>query len=125
MAELKKEVNSQLDLTSYEITGTLIKSDIEHFVKDFYQHQPTQLVLLDASGCILRELSAKDLEDISKLILEIKAGRETGKTAFVISKTDLGMGVLFENLAKMERLPYNYRSFTSRDEALNWLGINT
>ena len=123
MAEVNKEIYSQLSLTTYTITGSLNKSDIEAVVKDFYAHEPTQFVLWDVTGCSQLELSAIDLENISKFILNTKIDRPKGKTAFVINENDLGMGILFENLARMEHLPYEYRSFNSQDEAMYWLGL--
>lgn len=123
MAEINKDVNSDSNLTTYSVTGSLHKNEVEDIVKDFYSQEPSQFVLWDVTSCSQIDLSAADLEQISKLISETRINRPKGKTAFVINENDLSLGILFENFAKMKNLPYEYRSFNSPDEALAWFGL--
>ena len=123
VAEITKNTDSELSLTTYTISGVLNKNDIENIVKDFYAHQPTKLVLWDVTGCSQINISAVELDDISKLILKTKTDRPEGKTAFVINEDNMSLGILFENFSKMGHLPYEYRSFHTLGAALNWLRI--
>lgn len=120
MAEVNIKRDPQKDLTSIIVTGQLTADDIASAINHFYEN-PTRLVLWEAENCQLDELSATDLEKASKLISKVKKDRPEGKTAFVIEKENFGLAVLFEGFTRMENLPYEYRSFTSHDEAISWL----
>ncbi|MEJ2141276.1 MAG: hypothetical protein P8Y24_02780 [Gammaproteobacteria bacterium] len=120
MADVRTEIDTNRSLTTITARGQLTADDILKAINDFYK-KPTRLVLWDVNGCTLDDLSAIDLENASKAIARTKNGRPEGKTAFVIEKDNFGLGVLFEGFAKIENLPYEYRSFTSREEAMHWL----
>jgi hypothetical protein len=123
MAEFLKDVDTQLELTTYTLNGVLDKETIENIIRDFYSQTPTQLVLWDVTGCPRLDVTASELGNISKLILKTRVNRPTGKTAFVINENDVGVGLLFENLARMENLPYEYRTFDNMPAARKWLGL--
>lgn len=120
MANIQTEVDKQNNLTTINVTGMLTADDIYNAISNFYKN-PTRLVLWDANDCQLNDLSPVDLEKATKLISRVKAEQPEGKTAFVIQKDNFGLGVLFEGFTKIEHLPREYRSFTSREEALRWL----
>ena len=120
MADVRTEIDTSSSLTTITARGQLTADDILKAIDDFYR-SPTRLVLWDVNGCSLDNLTAIDLENASKAIAKTKIGRPEGKTAFVIEKDNFGLGVLFEGFAKMENLPYEYRSFISKEEALRWL----
>lgn len=120
MADIQIGTDEQKDLTTFTVKGTLTADNILKAINDFYKN-PTRLVLWHANDTVLNEISPADLENATRLISEVKTGRPEGKTAFVIGKDDFSLGVLFEGFSKIEHLPYEYRSFTSEDEAMHWL----
>ena len=120
MADVDIRTDTQKDLTTISVKGTLIADDLVNAINNFYTN-PTRLVLWNANDCILGELSAIDLQNASRQIAKVKNGRPVGKTAFVIEQDNFGLGVLFEGFTKIEHLPYEYRTFTSEEEALRWL----
>lgn len=120
MAKIYTDIDAQKNLTTITVTGLLTIDDITSAISNFYSN-PTRLVLWDTNDAQLNELSAVDLEKATKMISRLKNHSSEGKTAFVIERDNFGLGVLFEGLTKIENLPRQYRSFTSREEAIRWL----
>lgn len=120
MADFRTEIDKQKDLTTITVTGLLTIDDITGAIIDYYNN-PTRLVLWDSNKSQLNDLSAVDLEKATKMIAQLKTDNSKGKTAFVLGNDNFGLGVLFEGLTKIENLPREYRSFTSREEAERWL----
>ena len=71
MAEITKDVNRDLSLTTFVVSGSLHKNEIEDVIKEFYSDHPSQFVMWDVSCCSQIDLSPADLEHISKFISEI------------------------------------------------------
>jgi hypothetical protein len=120
MADFRTLVDKQKDLTTITVTGLLTIDDISNAISDYYNN-PTRFVLWDSNDSQLNELSAVDLEKATKMISHLKTDNSAGKTAFILGNDNFGLGVLFEGLTKIENLPREYRSFTSREEAIRWL----
>lgn len=123
MAQIETRINDQQDLITFTVTGCLGVKDILDTIQISYADTPKKLILWDVSNITSFTLTPTELEDITNLISTFKVERLEGKTAFVIGAENFGFGILYENLARMKKLPYEYRSFENTSTARKWLGV--
>jgi|GEM_PF-714528 len=116
------------DLTVATATGKMTADDHREWIKKYYDGAAvTSLILWDVRGADFSAISNQDILDHVKETKQLIANaRRAGKTAVVIDKDMLGLGLsrMRENYFEMEELPVAMQTFTNMDEAMEWLGVS-
>lgn len=124
MAQIDVSIDREKDLTVFTVTGALTADEIIECALEYYEKQPTKLVLWDASFGSVHNITSGEFRRIARAMKRLTSMRAGGKTAFVGEyDVDFGMGRMYETYSEIEQLPVVYRTFRSRDEAERWLGI--
>ena len=120
--ETKKDFDRKL--TTNTAAGRLTQEDFLNWVADYYSGAVTEFILWDFSKADLSGITNEEFRNILKEVKKISHKRKGGKTAFV-SKNDLGFGLgrMFEILAGIEDIQFEYMNFRSVSEARKWLGV--
>jgi hypothetical protein len=115
------------DLTIARATGEMTADDHREWVKSYYEGgRVTSRILWDVREADFAEISPEDILDHVQLTKPLIAdARQGGKTAVVIDKDMLGLGLsrMRETYFEMEDVPVAMRTFTNMDDALEWLGV--
>ena len=122
MADVKIIVEAENDLTVFTVEGELTANEIISYSSEFYDKEPTKLVLWNALKGSFKNISNKDFQRIAKQMKVYTSKRKGGKTAFVgVFDLDYGLRRMYEALAEIEQLPITYRTFRTVEEARQWL----
>ncbi|MGC3980364.1 MAG: hypothetical protein QM808_03805 [Steroidobacteraceae bacterium] len=91
-------------------------------IEDFYAGTVTKLVLWDISAATMTALDADDMSRISAAVARHAKLRAGGKSA-VVAATDLTFGFsrMYQAYREMNHVTLPYKSFRTRDEAIQWL----
>lgn len=124
MATIEIMIDTDKDLTVFEVRGDLTAEEIMRYSSEYYQTRPTKLVLWDCSSGSVKNITSKEFRQIAEKMKKIAEKRVGGKTAFVGDVTaDFGMGRMYEAFAEIEGLPVEYRTFKNLEDARKWLGV--
>ena len=122
---IKATQNKDKNLTIHVATGQVTEEDVITTVKSFYAGKTTELILWDLSQADMVTITPAVIQQIIKITAKTSANRRRGKTAAAApSDLKFGLGRMAESYAELEALPFNYRVFRSRQEALQWLMPN-
>jgi len=128
MGSIETKYDLSRDLTIATATGKMTADDHREWIKYYYDGGTiTSLILWDVREAEFSEILNQDILDHVKetkqLIADVRKG---GKTAVVINKDMLGLGLsrMRENYFELEELPVAMRTFTNIDEAKEWLGVS-
>lgn len=128
MGNIDTQIDPAKDLTIATATGKMTADDHREWIKKYYEGAViTSLILWDVRGADFSEISNQDILDHVKETKQLIAdARKGGKTAVVIDKDMLGLGLsrMRENYFEMEEVPVAMRTFTNMDEAMEWLGVS-
>ena len=110
------------NLTTHVVMGSVSEKEMHGVLEDFYDGQPTALVLWDMSQAELAHVTAEMLQKFVRRAAKLGVHRRGGRTA-VIAPEDLqfGLGRMSETFAEIESTPYSYCVFRSRQDAMHWL----
>jgi hypothetical protein len=110
------------NLTTHVVIGSVSEKEMHGVLEDFYDRQPTALVLWDMSQAELAHVTAEMLAKFVCRAAELGVRRRGGRTA-VVAPDDLqyGLGRMSETLAEIESAPFSFRVFRSRQDAMQWL----
>lgn len=109
------------DVLIFKAEGSLTYSDVTEAIKE---HSPKAIHniiwhLTDATADDLTDDLVMGLPELAKQHL---TNRKGGKTAFICSSDVLlGMSRLYSIVSELTEAPYTYNTFSSVDEALEWL----
>ena len=110
--------------TLTEHVATDVVTDAEMFACQaaFYETGPTRLELWDMSGADLTKITIAGLQRFVAREASLGTLRRGGRSA-VITKTNLqyGLGRMAEILGEFESLPFDFRIFRKRADAVAWL----
>ena len=122
MPEIEKCIDRSRSITFYDASGVVSARDIIASNREFYENDPTDLLLWDFTGADLSGLSAEDLQGIVAVARRLAHLRPNGKTAIVApSSLEFGMSRMYETFTQIWKHPVPHRVFRSREEALEWL----
>lgn len=128
MGNIVTKYNLSKDLTIATATGKMTADDHRKWIKQYYEDDKvTSLILWDVREADFSEISNQDILDHVKETKQLIAdARKGGKTAVVIDKDMLGLGLsrMRESYFEMEEVPVAMRTFTNIDEAKEWLGVS-
>ena len=106
MAEIKKEVIADREITVYRVTGKIDVDQIIFELDRFYEEKFTNNMIWDLSFANGKDLSSNDLQIIVSHAKEFGYLRKNGKTAFVISSSlGYGLGRMYDSLAQVADHP--------------------
>ncbi len=72
----------------------------------------------------MSKITSDEFRKITKEVKNRSNKRAGGKTAFVSTKDiGFGLGRMFEILAEIEGIQFEYKNFKSITEAKEWLGV--
>ena len=110
------------DLTTHVVTGFVSEEEMHGALEDFYEGQPTALVLWDMSQAEVAHVTPEMLQKFVHRAAELGVSRRGGRTA-VIASGDLqfGLGRMSETFAEIESTPFSFCVFRSRQDAMRWL----
>jgi len=127
MGTIETTYDLSKDLTIAKATGRMTAEDHRQWIRDYYDGAAvTSLILWDVREADFSEISNQDILDHVKETKRLIAdARNGGKTAVVIDKDMLGLGLsrMRETYFEMEDVPVAMQTFTNIDEALEWLGV--
>lgn len=122
MAQIRKKMAEDKDLTIMEVVGKVTSREIIDALKDFYESGITPNLLWDLSKSDLSELTIDQLREIISAAKEFAHLRAGGKTAlFTTLPMGFGIARTYEILADANQAPVLNRVFRSLDEAMTWL----
>jgi len=109
------------NLTIHVVTGPVSEPQMYRTLEDFYDREPTALVLWDMSQAELSQVTPGMLQKFVRRAAEIGVRRQGGRTA-VVAPEDLEFGLarMSETFADLESMPFSFSAFRSRQEALPW-----
>ena len=130
MENLETTYDQSKDLTTVKVSGKVTEDDFWRWVGDFYAGTVTSRVLWDLVQADLSDM-VPDItdDDIREHVRQVNDAaakvRKGGKTAFVVSDNinALRLSIRLESLANASGSPFARKTFTRRDEALEWLGV--
>lgn len=128
MGTIKTKIDHAKDLTIATATGKMTADDHRKWIQSYYDGAAvTSLILWDVRDADFSAITRQDIVDhVSETEKRIADAREGGKTAVVIDKDMLGLGLsrMRESYFEMAELPVAMQTFTNMDEALQWLGVS-
>jgi hypothetical protein len=121
---LQTAVDREADLTEFTVTGTIPPEVLLQAVRDFYDGEPTHLVLWDLREADLSALESEHVRLVVEATEPAAATRPGGLTALVFSQdAGYGLGRMFEILQGLRDPSVRRRSFRDLAEARRWLGL--
>jgi hypothetical protein len=128
MGNIETKYDLAKDLTIATAIGKMTADDHHKWIQKYYDDATvTSLILWDVREADFSAISNQDILDHVKETKQLIAdARKGGKTAVVIDKDMLGLGLsrMRENYFELEEVPVAMRTFTNLDEAKEWLGVS-
>jgi hypothetical protein len=124
MAEIRKEIEKQYDVTIMAASGKITAGQIIDVLIDYYEGEFTSNLIWDYTDADLTDIANADLQRISSASRRYTHLRKKGKTAIVVTEPlGFGLGRMYEIINEMEENPVRYNIFKTRQEALEWMRI--
>ncbi len=122
MAQIKKKIVKEKDLTIIEVTGKITSNEIIEAIIDFYKSDFTLKLLWDLSKSDMSGITGDHLREILSVAKSYAHLREGGKTA-LFTTLPLGYGIarMYEILSDVNQHPIQNSVFRSLDKAMAWL----
>lgn len=115
-------IETKDDCTIFKVTGEVTANDILIQAAEYIAGEQTDTTMWDftqAARVIVTTVEMKGIADSLKQGSKVDKVR---KVALVGSKTiNIGLGKLFAAFAQMAGLPYTYKVFRQKDNAMAWL----
>jgi hypothetical protein len=127
MGTIETTYHLSQDLTIAKATGEMTADDHRQWITRYYESKTvTSRILWDVREADFSQISRQDILDHVKSTTQLIAEyRKGGKTAVVLDRDMLGLGLsrMRETYFEMEDVPVAMQTFTSMEEALEWLGV--
>ena len=122
MGNIQKRVEAQNALTIYTVTGKISGDEVQDVIREFYEGHTTQKVLWDMTQCDVSAITTEDVKKIANLQRKQANLRRGGKTALAApEEVSFGLSRMYELLTELRKLPFETRTFRTREEANEWL----
>ena len=110
------------ELTRLVVSGHVLEEDMHEALEEFYNDQPTKLLLWDMSLAQLWHITPGMVLDFVRKAVKLGAKRAGGRTA-VLAPDDLlfDLGMMSQAFHSQESKHVVLRIFRSEEEALSWL----
>ena len=114
------------DLTEHIVTDTVTDDEFFACETEFYKTGPTKLQLWDMSASDLKHITSRRMRQFISRTAHLGQQRQGGRTAVIVqSKLQYGLGRMAEIFSEFESLPFEFRVFQNRSDALAWLKADT
>jgi hypothetical protein len=114
--------HSSSDITEHIATGVITDDDMFARQKDFLENNLTKSELWDMSGSKLSKVTIEGMRQFMNRAAQLGEPRRGGKTAVVVHSTlQYGLGRIAEVFSEFIQLPFEFRIFKLRDDAIAWL----
>jgi hypothetical protein len=119
---ISTKINSELDLTVFEATGTVPFNEQMKVLKVFYEGSPTSNVIWDFTQVDEIKITSEELQKIVRYTKEHSALRQGGHTALVVNtKLKYGLARMASIYAEVEETPWDMQVFEDMDTAMAWI----
>lgn len=110
------------ELTEYIVTGDVTDKEMFACQKEFYEAGPTRLELWDMSDSDLSQITTTGMNKFIRRASRLGKSRYNGRTAVIApSVLQYGLGRMAEAFGEFESLPFAFRVFRKREDAVRWL----
>lgn len=125
MARIRSHTFSEMNFTMHRVQGLLRGDDLRETARAFYAHNVTLNVLWDFTGADLTCLPSDELRQIVSEVKDYTHSRSGGRTAFVVAAdVNFGLGRMVEMVSESMKMPFEFRSFKSLNQAAGWLDVD-
>ena len=122
MAEIRKNVEEENDLTIMVVHGEVTADMIIAALVDFYQGAFTSKLIWDYTDADLTQVKNDELRQISSVAVNHAHLRREGRTAIVVPETlGFGLGRMYEIISENDENPINYNVFKDINMARKWM----
>ena len=110
------------DLTTHVVTGPVCEEEMYKALEEFYAREPTRFLLWDMSQAAVADVTSSVLEAFVQRSATLGTQCEDGRVAvFAPQDVQFGLGRMSEAFAEQKSVPFGFRVFRSRRNALEWL----
>jgi hypothetical protein len=119
---IKTVRNSPNGITEHIATGLITDDEMFTSQKEFLENSPTKLELWDMSESDLSTITIAGMRQFMSFAAQLSKARQGGKTAVVVQSTlQFGLGRIAETFSEFISLPFEFRLFKERTDAIAWL----
>jgi len=125
---IKTKKNISDNLTEHIATDIVTDKEMFDCESEFYSGSPTKLQFWDMSAAVLTKVTSEGMRQFIARTAKLGVVRSGGRTAVLVkSSFQFGLGRMAETFGEFESLPFEFRLFKNRAEAIAWLkdGSNT
>jgi len=116
-----RKSNSE-DLTEHIVTDVVTDDEFFDCETEFYKSGPTKLQLWDMTASDLKQVTSGSMRQFINRTANLGQQRKGGRTAVIVqSKLQYGLGRMAEIFGEFESLPFDFRIFQNRSDAITWL----
>jgi hypothetical protein len=121
---IKTIKNISDELTEHIVTGDVTDKEMFECEEKFYKSDPTKFQMWDMSKAKLTNITIDGMRQFIARSSKLGKIRSGGRTAVVVqSQYQFGLGRMAETFGEFESLPFSFRLFRNRSEALDWFQI--
>ena len=114
------------DFTKFKVVGKINAKGIHEWIAGHYAGTVTLRHLWDLTQADLSDISTDDIAAYVQLTKKFADKRQGGKSAFVChNPLEFGLCRMGGAYSEIEKIPIEYQTFRSLDQARKWLGIGT
>jgi len=124
MVSIEATLDLPQDFTTITVVGKVKADDVHEWQTRHYARTVTSLHLWDLTKADLSEISTGDIiatVERTKMVVDKRKG---GKSALVCRDgLEFGLCRMGETYSEIHKIPVEYQTFRSLDQAREWLGI--
>ena len=114
--------DQEKDITEHIASGEVIDDEMFEAQKKFYENAPTMLQLWNMTACSVTGISIGGMRTFIERAAKQGKTRKNGKTAVAVgSQLQYGLARMAEAFAELVSIPFAFRVFREREEAVIWL----
>ncbi len=115
-------VDEERDITEHIASGEVIDDEMFEAQREFYDNGPTTLQLWDMTECSVAGVTIGGMRTFIDKAARKGKMRKNGRTAVAVSsQLQYGLARMAEAFAEFASIPFAFRVFRERDEAVIWL----
>ena len=119
---IKSNIDSSNDLTEHVATGVITDEEMFACQNKFYETGITRLELWNMSMADVSKTTVQGMKQFIRLSAKLGQSRKYGRTAAVAGNMlQFGLARMAEGIGEFEGLPYEFRVFSSKADAIEWL----
>lgn len=119
---VKTVIDLEKDITKHIATGDVIDNEMFEAQREFYENSPTRLQFWDMTDGNVTGVTIGGMRTFIERDARKGKARKDGKTAVVVSsQLQFGLARMAEVFGELASLPFAFRVFRDRAEAISWL----